>query len=104
MHNRDVELRGCGVMVWGIFLAHFGPINTHESLNSTAYLNIVADCVLPFMARIDHLIISYTLIMQYDGFKTIQTPNPNPVEHFLDVVEQEIHNMKLPLKKSAAIV
>lgn len=44
-----------------VFLAHFGPINTNESLNSTACLSIVSDCVLPFMATVYHLLKPYMM-------------------------------------------
>ena len=48
-----VQAGGSGIMVWGMFSWHFGPLNTiNHRLNSTAYLSIVADHVHPFMAII----------------------------------------------------
>ncbi len=43
-----------GVMVWGIFSWHtLGPLVPIEHrLNATAYLNIVADHVRPFMTTV----------------------------------------------------
>ncbi len=46
-----VQAGGCGIMVWGdIFLAHLVPIE--HRLNTTAYMNIVADHVHPFMTTV----------------------------------------------------
>ncbi len=46
-----VQAGGGGYGVWDIFLAHFGPLVPIEHcLNATAYLSIVADHVLPFIA------------------------------------------------------
>ncbi len=46
-----VQAGGCGIMVWGdIFLAHLVPIE--HRLNATAYMNIVADHVHPFMTTV----------------------------------------------------
>ncbi len=49
-----VQAAGGGVMVWGIFSWHtLGPLVPIEHrLNSTDYLSIVADHVLPFMTTV----------------------------------------------------
>ncbi len=49
-----VQAGGGGVMVWGIFSCHtLGPVVPIEHrLNATAYLNIVADHVQPFMTTV----------------------------------------------------
>ncbi len=46
---------GGGVMVWGVFLAHFVPIG--QCLNTTAYLSIVADHVHAFKTTVYHLLM-----------------------------------------------
>ncbi len=50
---------GGGVMVWGIFSWHtLGPLVPIEHhLNTTVYLNIVADHVHPFMTTVYHLLM-----------------------------------------------
>ncbi len=55
-----VQAGGDGVMVWGIFSWHtLGPlIPIEHSLNTSAYLSIVADHVHPFMTTVYHLLIA----------------------------------------------
>ncbi len=49
-----------GVMAWGIFSWHtLGPlVPIDHRLNATAYLNIVADHVHPFMTTVYHLLMA----------------------------------------------
>ncbi len=56
-----------GVMVWGIFSWHtLGPlVPTEHRLNATAYLNIVADHVHPFMTTVYLLMATYSTIMHH---------------------------------------
>ncbi len=101
-----------GVMVWGIFSWHtLGPLVPIEhSLNTTAYLSIVADHVHPFMTTVypssdgyfqqdnaqchNTQIVSNWFLEHDNGFTLLkrppQSPDLNSIEHLWDVVEQEI--------------
>ncbi len=47
-----------GVMVWGYFVAHFGPLSTNwASFKRHGLLSIVADHVHPFMTTVYHLLM-----------------------------------------------
>ncbi len=102
-------------MVWGIFSWHIlGPLVPIEHrLNATVYLSIVADHVHPFMTTVypssdDYFqqdnapchkaqIISDWFLEHDNEFTLLkwppQSPDLNPIEHLLDVVEREIHIM-----------
>ncbi len=55
-----VQAGGGGLMMWGIFSWHnLGPlVPTEHRLNATAYLNIVADHVHPFITTVYHLLMA----------------------------------------------
>ncbi len=112
-----------GVMVWGIFSWHtLGPLVPIEHhLNATAYLSIVADHVHPFMTTVylssdgyfqqDNApclkaqIISDCFLEHDNEFTLLkwppQSPDLNPIEHLLDVVEREIHIMDVQKLRDA---
>ncbi len=114
-----VQAGGGGVMVWGVFLAHFGPLSTNWALykNTTAYLSIVADHVHPFMTTVypssegyfqqDNAschkaqIISDWFLEHDNEFTLLKwpplSPDLNPIEHLWDVVEREIRFMDVQL-------
>ncbi len=101
-----------GVMVHGIFSRHtLGPLVPIEHcLNTTAYLSIVADRVLPFMTTVytssdgyfqqdnapcHKVQIISDWFLEHDNEFTLlkwppQSPDPNPIEHRWYVVEREI--------------
>ncbi len=103
---------GGGVMVCWIFSRHtLGPLVPIEHcLNTTAYLSIVADHVLPFMTTVYPSYDGYfqqdnapchkaqiisDWFLEHDNEFTLlkwppQSPGPNPIEHLWDVVEREI--------------
>ncbi len=104
-----------GVMVWGIVSCHtLGPlVPTEHRLNATVYLSIVADHVHPFMTTVFPSSDGYfqqdnapchkaqiisDWFLEHDNEFTLlkwppQSPDLNPIEHLLDVVEREIHIM-----------
>ncbi len=107
-------------MVWVIFSwLTLGPLVPIEHrLNATAYLSIDADHVHPFMTTVnlssDGYFQQYNApchkaqiisdwFLQHDNEFTLlkwppQSPDLNPIEHLLDVVEREIHIMYLNVK------
>ncbi len=96
-----------------IFLAHFGPLAPIEHhLNATAYLSIVTMSIAlrlqcthllratssRIMHHVTKLKSSQTGFLKHDNELTLlkwhpQSPDLNPIEHFWDVVEREIHIM-----------
>ncbi len=119
-----VQAGDSGVMVWDIFLAHFGPlwafgphlVPIEHCLNATAYLSIVA-VVHPFKTTVypssdgyfqqDNApchkaqIISDWFLDHDNEFTLVklppQSPDLNPTEHLWHVVECEIRIMdRLP--------
>ncbi len=111
-----VQAGGRGVMVWGIFSWHtLCPLVPIEHcLNATAYLSIVAGNVNHVMTTVylssdgyfqqDNApcnkaqIISDWFLQHDNEFFTLLKRTPqsldlNPIEHFWDVVEREIHIM-----------
>ncbi len=90
-----------------------GPLVPIEHrLNTTAYLNIVADHVHPFMTTVHHLLMYFQQdnapchkaqiisdwFLEHDNEFTLlkwppQSPDLNQIEHLCDVVEREIHIM-----------
>ncbi len=110
-----VQAAGGGVMVWGTFSWHtFCPLVPIEHrLNATAYLNIVAGPCPSLMTTVypssdDYFqqdnapchkaqIISDWFLEHDNEFTLLkwppQSPDLNPIEHLLDVVEREIRIM-----------
>ncbi len=107
-----VQAGGGGVMMQrDIFLAHLVPLE--HCLNATAYLSIIVDHVHPFMTTVypssdsffqqDNApchkaqIISDWFLEHDNEFSLLkwppQSPDLNPIEHLLDVVEREIRIM-----------
>ncbi len=105
-------VQASGVMMWGISSLHtLGPLVPIEHrLNTTPYLSIVADHVLPFMTTVYTSSDGYfqqdnapchkaqiisDWFLEHDNEFTLlkwppQSPDLNPIEHLLDVVEREI--------------
>ncbi len=108
-----VQAGGGGVMMWGIFSWHtLGPLAPIEHcLNTTAYLSIVTMSIplrLVYPSSEGYFqqdnapchkaqIISDWFIEHDNEFNLLkwspQSPDLNPIEHFWDVVEREIHIM-----------
>ena len=69
---------GGGVMVWRKFSWHtLGPlIPINHCLNTTTYLNIVADHVNPIMATMDHLLMATSCMAFFPvtGSESNRTP------------------------------
>ena len=104
----------CCVMVWGVFSWHIlGPsIKVEQRLNSTGYLNIIANQVHPFMAAVyasvngflqqdnapcykDRIVQEW--FHEHDSeFSFLQwpakSPDLNPIEHLWDEMEWAIRS------------
>ncbi len=103
---------GGGVMVWGIF-SWLTYVPIEHCLNATSYLSIVVDHVHPFMTTVSPSPDDYfqqdnapchkaqiisDWFLEHDNEFTLlkwppQSPDLNPIEHFWDVMEREIHIM-----------
>ncbi len=98
-----VQVGGGGIIVWGIFSCHtMGPVVPIEHrLNATAYLNIVADHVQPFMTTVYPSLDGYlpqgnaqigflNMTMSSLYSNDLHSAVLNPTEHLWDVVGWEI--------------
>ncbi len=107
-----VQAGGGGVMVWGVFLAHFGSLSTNWA--SFKRHSLPEYCCWPCPSLYDYMypssdgyfeqdnvpchkaqIISDWFLEQDNEFTLLkwppQSPDLNPIVHFWDVVEREIH-------------
>uniref|UniRef100_A0A3Q3JTD4 Transposase Tc1-like domain-containing protein n=1 Tax=Monopterus albus TaxID=43700 RepID=A0A3Q3JTD4_MONAL len=110
------QARGDSVMIWAMFCWEtLGPvIHVDITLTRTTYLNIVADQVHPFMAKVfpdgsgffqqdDAPCYTAKSVQEWfeehdSEFKVLtwppNSPDLNPVEHLWDVLEKQIQDME----------
>lgn len=93
------------LVVWGYFFGCFGCLPIDHHLNATTYLSIIADHVHLFTTAVypssdgylqhDHAPCHRAQLI-FNWFlepDTLQSPELNPIEHLLGVLEWEIHIM-----------